>query len=70
MMRRNFLQVFEDSQPLSLQAAEALRCYHEGLAAGLAAEEIERLKAEAEMLFQAVSDYQLRAMGLPSPTLQ
>lgn len=58
MMSRNFLKVLRASRS------------HEGLAAGLAVEEIERLEAKAEMLFQAVSDFQLRAMGLPSPTLQ
>ncbi|NIF28890.1 hypothetical protein F3J44_21230 [Pantoea sp. Tr-811] len=69
-MGRDFLKIYEDSQPLSRQAAEALRRYHEGRMAGLPAEEVERLKAQAEFLFKTVSDFQLRAMGLPSPTLQ
>lgn len=69
-MKRDFLKIYVDSQPLSQQAVDALRRYHEAMAAELPAEEIERLRTEAEALFQAVSDYQLRAMGMPSPTLQ
>ncbi|SIS02717.1 MULTISPECIES: hypothetical protein [Pseudomonas] len=69
-MKRDFLKIYVDSQPLSQQAVDALRRYHEGMAAELPAEEIERLRTEAEALFQAVSDYQLRTMGMPSPTLQ
>ncbi|QOH69643.1 hypothetical protein IGB31_18910 [Pseudomonas putida] len=69
-MKRDFLKIDVDSQPLSQQAVDALRRYHEAMAAELPAEEIERLRTEAEALFQAVSDYQLRAMGMPSPTLQ
>lgn len=69
-MKRDFLKIYVDSQPLSQQAVDALRRYHEAMAAELPAEEIERLRTEVEALFQAVSDYQLRAMGMPSPTLQ
>ncbi|HGM4966721.1 hypothetical protein LU640_24475 [Pseudomonas monteilii] len=69
-MKRDFLKIYVDSQPLSQQAVDALRRYHEAVAAELPAEEVERLRIEAEALFQAVSDYQLRAMGMPSPTLQ
>ncbi|UVL91790.1 hypothetical protein [Pseudomonas sichuanensis] len=69
-MKRDFLKIYVDSQPLSQQAVDALRRYHEAMTAELPAEEIERLRTEAEALFQAVSDYQLRAMGMPSPTLQ
>ncbi|MCU0123536.1 hypothetical protein N8H41_06045 [Pseudomonas vlassakiae] len=69
-MKRDFLKIYVDSQPLSQQAVDALSRYHEAMAAELPAEEVERLRTEAEALFQAVSDYQLRAMGMPSPTLQ
>lgn len=69
-MKRDFLKIYVDSQPLSQQAVDALRRYHEAMAAELPAEEVERLRTEAEALFQAVSDYHLRAMGMPSPTLQ
>lgn len=43
-----------------------MRCYHEAQDAGASAEEVERLRLVAEALFQAVTDYQLRAFGLPS----
>ncbi|UVM19143.1 hypothetical protein LOY42_12840 [Pseudomonas sp. B21-023] len=69
-MKRDFLKIYVDSQPLSQQAVDALRRYHEAMAAELPAEEVERLRTEGEAIFQAVSDYQLRAMGMPSPTLQ
>ncbi|MCO7572007.1 hypothetical protein NJH78_18645 [Pseudomonas chlororaphis] len=69
-MKRDFLKIYVDSQPLSQQAVDALRRYHEAMAAERPAEEVERLRTEAEALFQAVSDYQLRAMGMPSPKLQ
>lgn len=69
-MKRDFLKIYVDSQPLSQQAVDALSRYHEAMVAELPAEEVEGLRTEAEALFQAVSDYQLRAMGMPSPTLQ
>lgn len=69
-MKRDFVKIYEDSIPLSQQAVDALRRYHEAMAEGLPAVEVETLRVEAERLFQAVSDYQLRAMGVQSPTLQ
>lgn len=69
-MKKDFFNIYEDSLPLSSQAIEALRRLHQAEAAGLPAEEIEVLRVHAESLFQAVSDYQLRAMGVASPPLQ
>lgn len=69
-MKRDLLKIYVDSQPRSNQAVDALVRYHEAMAAGLPAEEVERLRTEAETLFQAVSYYQLRAMGMPSPKPQ
>lgn len=69
-MKRDYLKIYEDSQPLSEKAIEALGRLHQAEAAGRPATEVAQLRAEAESLFQAVSDYQLRAMGVPSPTLQ
>ncbi|MNJ82203.1 hypothetical protein D3C77_814390 [compost metagenome] len=40
-----------------------MREYHEAVAAGLPADEVERLHLLAESLFQAVSDYQLRSVA-------
>lgn len=69
-MKRDYLMIYEDSLPLSELAIAAMRRLHEAEAAGLPDVEVARLRAEAESLFQAVSDYQLRAMGVPSPPLQ
>ena len=45
------------------QAIDAMRRYHQAQDNGAPAEEIERLRLLAESLFQAVSDYQLRAVA-------
>lgn len=58
------------SEPLMQQAIEALRRYHEAKAAERAPDEIERLKMLADSLFQALSEYQLRALGGPFRPLQ
>ncbi|MNP17267.1 hypothetical protein D3C76_1096960 [compost metagenome] len=49
--------------PMYTDAVEALRHYHEAKDEGLPAEEVERLRLQAESLFQAVTDYQLHALG-------
>lgn len=46
-----------------LEALEALRTYHNAQAAGVPAEEVERLRVIAESAYQAVTDYQLYALG-------
>ncbi|OLS63921.1 hypothetical protein PSEMO_12350 [Pseudomonas putida] len=60
----------EASEPLMQQAIEALRRYHEAKAAESSPDEIERLRMLADSLFQAVSEYQLRALGGPFRPLQ
>lgn len=50
-------------------AVEAMRCYLEALDAGASTEEVERLRLVAEASFQAVTDYQLRAFGLPGSSI-
>ncbi|MNJ52506.1 hypothetical protein D3C77_478460 [compost metagenome] len=51
-------------EPLMQQAMDALRQYNE--AKGHATpEEVERLRLEAESLFEAVHEYQRRALGWP-----
>ncbi|WP_065759675.1 hypothetical protein [Pseudomonas defluvii] len=57
------------SEPLMNQAMAALRKYHEAKGV-LPDDQVELLRLEAESLFQAVSAYQLRALGGASPTLQ
>lgn len=51
--------------PMYADAVAAMRRYHEAQAAGQSAEEVERLRQIAESQFQAVNDYQLRALGRP-----
>jgi len=46
-------------------AVDAMKRYHEAQASGEPPEEVERLRLIAESQFQAVTDYQLRALGCP-----
>ncbi|MDI3371633.1 hypothetical protein QLG14_20560 [Pseudomonas sp. V104_10] len=46
-------------------AVAAMKRYHEAQAAGESPETVERLRLIAESQFQAVNDYQLRALGRP-----
>lgn len=55
--------------PAYTEAVDAMRRYHEAQSAGASNEEVERLRLQAEALFQVVTDYQLRAFGRPSATL-
>jgi hypothetical protein len=49
--------------PMYTDAVEALKRYDEAQASGEPAEEVERLRMIAESQFQAVTDYQLKALG-------
>lgn len=53
----------EAGEPLMHEAIAALRQYHEAQAAGLAPDQVERLRLIAESAYQAVTDYQLYALG-------
>jgi hypothetical protein len=61
--KRTFIGMVEAGEPLIQQAIDAMREYHQALDRGGSPEEIERLRLLAESLFQAVSDYQLRAVA-------
>jgi len=63
MDKRTFIGMVEAGEPLIQQAIGAMRRYHEAQDYGAPADEIERLRLLAESLFQAVSDYQLRAVA-------
>jgi len=63
MNKRTFIGMIEAGEPLIQQAIDAMREYHQAQDSGAPAEEIERLRLLAESLFQAVSDYQLRAVA-------
>ncbi|MHC2144066.1 hypothetical protein [Pseudomonas sp. 210_17 TE3656] len=52
-------------EPLMQQAMDALRRYHEARDSLTPVEEVERLRLEAESLFEAVHEYQRRALGWP-----
>lgn len=67
-MKRTIEGMIEAGEPLIRQATDALRLYRRAEAAGAPAQEVERLRLLAESLYQAVADYQLRALGgLGSP---
>ncbi|UVM58461.1 hypothetical protein LOY37_13000 [Pseudomonas sp. B21-012] len=62
-MKKTLEGVVEAGEPLIQQAIDAVRRYHAAQDAGRPEKEIERLRLEAESLFQAVTEYQLRALG-------
>lgn len=68
-MKRTLKGMIEAGEPLIQQAIEAQRRFQVASDEGRPAKEVERLLAEAESLFRAVTDYQLRALGGPSDTL-
>ncbi|MNJ60328.1 hypothetical protein D3C77_560500 [compost metagenome] len=56
-------------EPLMQQAVDALRRYHEARGFLAPPEEVERLRLEAESLFEAVQEYQFRVLGGPTHPL-
>lgn len=62
-MKRTIEGMVEAGEPLISEAIEALRLYHNAQAAGVPPEEVERLRLIAESAYQAVTDYQLYALG-------
>ncbi|WP_422403096.1 hypothetical protein [Pseudomonas sp. GZD-209] len=67
-MKRDVTNVLLPDHQAFSDAIEALKRYQEAKDFGAPPEEIERLKILAESLFQAVNDYQLRALGGPDYT--
>ena len=65
-MKRDLSKVLMPDHPLYTEAVEALKLYHQAQAEGVVGAELERLKLLAEHRFQAVIDYQLRALGGPA----
>ncbi|PAV66441.1 hypothetical protein WR25_26607 [Diploscapter pachys] len=53
----------EAGEPLLLEALEALRTYHNAQAAGVPAEEVERLRVIAESAYQAVQHQLFRVFA-------
>lgn len=63
---KNLEEAIAAGEPLMQQAMDALRRYHEARDSLTSAEEVERLRLEAESLFEAVHEYQRRALGMPT----
>jgi len=68
MKRRDLGEVLMPDDPMYTGAVEALRRYHEAEAGGVKGAELDRLRLIAKHQFQAVTDYQLGALGGPTPT--
>ncbi|MDD2133467.1 hypothetical protein [Pseudomonas kurunegalensis] len=68
-MKKDVFAILEPDNPLMAQAVNALKRYHQAQAAGLPVAEIERLRLEAEGMFQAVSEFQFRMLGQRNDTL-
>lgn len=68
MKRKNLSNVLMPDDPMYVEAVNALRRYHEAEAAGITGVELDRLRMIAEHQFQAVTDYQLRALGGFTPS--
>ncbi|QPG62039.1 hypothetical protein HFV04_021285 [Pseudomonas sp. BIGb0427] len=68
-MKKTLAGIIEAGEPLIQQAIDAQRRYQAAVDAGQPGEEIERLRLEAESLYQAVTEYQLRSLGGPARTL-
>lgn len=62
-MKRTLLGMAEAGEPLLRQALEAIRAHNEAQAQARPAAEIERLRLEADHLYQTVIDYQLHQAG-------
>lgn len=62
-MKRTIAGLVEAGLPLIEQAIDAQRRYREAQDSGSPPKEVERLRLEAASLYQAVTDYQLRASG-------
>ncbi|MBC3410701.1 MULTISPECIES: hypothetical protein [Pseudomonas] len=63
MVKRTIEGMIEAGEPLIQEAIAALRRYHEAQAAGEPPAQVERLRLIAESAYQAVTDYQLYALG-------
>lgn len=61
--------IIEAGEPLIQQAIDAMRRYHEAKDLKEPPEVVERLRLEAESLFQVVTEYQLRSLGGPAGAL-
>lgn len=65
-MKRNLSMVLMLDHPLYIEDVEALKVYHQAEADGVAGMELKCLRLIVEHRFQAVTDYQLHALGGPA----
>lgn len=65
-MKKDLSKVLLPDHPMYTDAVDALKRYHQAQANGVTGTELERLRIMAEHQFQAVTDYQLRALGGPA----
>ncbi|ANI32598.1 hypothetical protein AA098_03400 [Pseudomonas sp. JY-Q] len=65
-MKRDLSNVLMPDHPLYIGAVDALKVYHKAEADGVEGAELERLRLMAEHRFQAVTDYQMHALGGPA----
>jgi hypothetical protein len=65
-MKKDLSKVLLPDHPMYTDAVDALKRYHQAQAEGVMGAELERLRLMAEHRFQAVTDYQLRALGGPA----
>lgn len=68
-MKRTLLGMAEAGEPLLKQALEAIRAYNEATTQGRPEAKLDRLRIEADHLFQTVVDYQLRKAGTLSESV-
>ncbi|MEZ1510573.1 hypothetical protein QVM48_14670 [Pseudomonas soli] len=62
-MKRTILGMAEAGEPLLQQALQVIRAHLKAVDEGRPAEEIERLRLEADHLYHTVIDYQLYKSG-------
>lgn len=63
-MKKTILGMAEAGEPLLMQALDAIRAHHKAVDEGRPTDEIERLRLEADHLYQTVIDYQLHKAGM------
>ena len=62
-MKRTILGMAEAGEPLLQQALQAIRDHQRAVDEGQSADVVERLRIEADHLYQTVIDYQLHKAG-------
>ena len=62
-VKRTLLGMAKAGEPLLRQALEAIRAYYDAVAGNRLPAETERLRLEADHLYQTVIDYQLHKTG-------